>query len=692
MQWPAALQGLVGYPPVAECLGRLGVHSLADFGEIIDADEGHDALLRAAVEALPDKPKKKRQAKARARTALEDLLASLAIFEELDVRDQGHLTRAEAGSAAAGKVTARADAGGGTLSEHFERVCDGAGLVHFHAFVENFALAESEGVPPASAAAPSQLPGSEPELGAAAAPPAPDEPAQGHGEGGPGRNVGGHPEPEQDEPMPHPEPEVKPEPGFEPEPEPEPQSAAPAKGVPPAGRSDGSSDNGTLGRTVSVHPEPEQEGDDSHPFRSCLDREYVQKEIRWAWKYKKKIIVLFEKDQRRAGFFDHGEAWGKYRGTAWEAILNIDAEPYQRDEGYAQVMVQKILQKTEGLPAVAVAVPALNAPGSWDLFLSHAQATGGDQVQTTSLRLKGAGQEVWYDNAMLDRSTAAMEEGVKHCRCFVLFLTGDASTTSSAPAAAPIAQLAAQDLPAVVPAPTVDIRVFIAHRGTEVGQQRAEALRQQLGVPSAVCGPVDVVPADAVVVVLLLSADEAPFAQIHTKDDPARMALGQVFAGGKQVVVPVVDQDFAVSELEGLPDDVRQLARQLLVPVDWAGSPEAGLATAKSCVDHVRLRSSSGLAPTLTKYLRTIVQDCASFKDPCTQKIMDTERQCVPLRLLTLSEWESGLKSTYENRDAADLLLYRRRLGYGGTIGYGDRRQPGLAQCSEQVLEADVHF
>jgi serine/threonine protein kinase len=165
----------------------------------------------------------------------------------------------------------------------------------------------------------------------------------------------------------------------------------------------------------------------------------VQKEIRWAWKYKKKIIVLFEKDQRRAGFFDHGEAWGKYHGTEWEAILNIDAEPYQRDEGYAQGMVQKILRHAEGMPAVAAAVPALNVPGSWDLFISHAQATGGDQVQTTSLRLKGAGQEVWYDNAMLDRSTAAMEEGVKHSRCFVLFLTGDAFLTSAL-AAPPIAQ------------------------------------------------------------------------------------------------------------------------------------------------------------------------------------------------------------------------------------------------------------
>jgi hypothetical protein len=45
----------------------------------------------------------------------------------------------------------------------------------------------------------------------------------------------------------------------------------------------------------------------------------------------------------------------------------------------------------------------MNAPGKWDFFLSHAQATGGDQTQNTSLRLKGEGKTVWYDNAMLDR-------------------------------------------------------------------------------------------------------------------------------------------------------------------------------------------------------------------------------------------------------------------------------------------------
>ena len=55
-----------------------------------------------------------------------------------------------------------------------------------------------------------------------------------------------------------------------------------------------------------------------------------------------KIIIVFEKDDRRAGFFDFTPAWSKYGGTEWEAMLNIDAITYQRDEGYAEVMVSKV--------------------------------------------------------------------------------------------------------------------------------------------------------------------------------------------------------------------------------------------------------------------------------------------------------------------------------------------------------------
>ena len=139
--WPLELQELVSCPPVAEFLTSLGVDSLAAFAEIVDLEEGHDAQLRAAVEALSDKPKKNKQRKARARRTLTDLLAQQVIFEELDADGGGRLTKAEARGPAASRVAAIE--GGGTLAQHFGRVCDRSGHVGFYAFIEHFALAET---------------------------------------------------------------------------------------------------------------------------------------------------------------------------------------------------------------------------------------------------------------------------------------------------------------------------------------------------------------------------------------------------------------------------------------------------------------------------------------------------------------------------------------------------------------------
>eukprot|EP01047_Picozoa_sp_COSAG01_P067531 COSAG01_NODE_9559_length_2409_cov_63.678788_1_plen_238_part_10 len=83
-------------------------------------------------------------------------------------------------------------------------------------------------------------------------------------------------------------------------------------------------------------------------------------------------------------------------------------------------------------PTPASARP-INDPGVWDVFLSHGQATGGDQTKTLSLLIEKAehrkpdGQPytVWYDNNMPDCSEAAMEEGVQQCKIFLIFLTGE---------------------------------------------------------------------------------------------------------------------------------------------------------------------------------------------------------------------------------------------------------------------------
>lgn len=166
-------------------------------------------------------------------------------------------------------------------------------------------------------------------------------------------------------------------------------------------------------------------------YESCLDREFVQKEIEWAKQYGKQIIVVYEQEERRSNHFDYTAARQKYKGTSLEEILHIDAIPYQRDEDYAAAMLQKIIAKA--CPPPRPTESPLNEPGYWDFFLSHAQATGGDLAQTVSLRLKAANKTFWYDNAMLDKSTRAMEEGVRGCGSFVLFLTGGSDRTSSLP-------------------------------------------------------------------------------------------------------------------------------------------------------------------------------------------------------------------------------------------------------------------
>eukprot|EP01043_Picozoa_sp_COSAG02_P050596 COSAG02_NODE_5218_length_4530_cov_14.302866_1_plen_1150_part_00 len=231
------------------------------------------------------------------------------------------------------------------------------------------------------------------------------------------------------QPEPEPEPELEPELKLKPEPEPEPEYS--------------------LEHTTSGPHPPYLTVDDSHPFRSCLDRAYVQKEIRWAKQYKKKIIIVFEKEAHRPGYFDYTMAKAKYTGTEWEFILSIDAIQYQREQYLAEAMLANVLDKAETADVAAAERP-INPPGAWDFFLSHHQALGGDQMKTLSLLFERVGKTVWYDNGKLDKSEKAMEEGVKHCKNFVLLLTAEMITQS----AAAQHSAAAQQSPAQSPTPT----------------------------------------------------------------------------------------------------------------------------------------------------------------------------------------------------------------------------------------------
>lgn len=173
-------------------------------------------------------------------------------------------------------------------------------------------------------------------------------------------------------------------------------------------------------------------GEPELDFPTCIDRPFVQKEIRWSRQYMRPTITVFEDERRRQAFFDYGLAWKKYGGGEWESLLSVDSVTYRRDGYEAEAMVQRILAKAGAAATTApTSESALNSPGHWDFFLSHGQAAAGDQVKTLSLLLKqrkkpdGSHYTVWYDNSMRDRSTAAMEEGVRCSDNFLLFLSGD---------------------------------------------------------------------------------------------------------------------------------------------------------------------------------------------------------------------------------------------------------------------------
>ena len=59
----------------------------------------------------------------------------------------------------------------------------------------------------------------------------------------------------------------------------------------------------------------------------------------------------------------------------------------------------------------------------YDFFLSHYQATGGDQVMTLELRLSNMGYECWLDQKADSITKESMRAGVADSRVFLLFLS-----------------------------------------------------------------------------------------------------------------------------------------------------------------------------------------------------------------------------------------------------------------------------
>lgn len=175
------------------------------------------------------------------------------------------------------------------------------------------------------------------------------------------------------------------------------------------------------------------------PYKTCIDRPFVQLEIRTAIRNKKNIITVFEEDKRRQGYFDYALAWDKYGATTfhgateWKFLLDIDSITYRRQAREAQAMINRIIDRAVpwvGEPQWQQGRP-LNQPGCWDFFLSHGQAAAGDQVKTLCLLLRqrqkpdGTHYRIWYDNEMITCSTPAMQEGVVNSANVILFLSGD---------------------------------------------------------------------------------------------------------------------------------------------------------------------------------------------------------------------------------------------------------------------------
>ena len=59
----------------------------------------------------------------------------------------------------------------------------------------------------------------------------------------------------------------------------------------------------------------------------------------------------------------------------------------------------------------------------FDLFISHTQRSGGDQAHSLYLDLIQHGYTVWYDNYAKDLTEHGMEQGIRNCRVFLIFLS-----------------------------------------------------------------------------------------------------------------------------------------------------------------------------------------------------------------------------------------------------------------------------
>eukprot|EP01045_Picozoa_sp_COSAG04_P008324 COSAG04_NODE_458_length_14025_cov_349.233735_2_plen_799_part_00 len=142
--------------------------------------------------------------------------------------------------------------------------------------------------------------------------------------------------------------------------------------------------------------------------------------------------------------------------------------------------------------------------------------------------------------------------------------------------------------------------VFVAYRDGSAEQGRLlqdELLSPHGGLPAEL-------PEQTKGLVALLPETEVEL--LKRPDDPMRQLLADVFRpGSRRIAMPVVGEDFNPEAFEGLPDDIRALARQQLVVLNGRESASA-TARIREFMDHAR---KAQLTPELRGFLDTLVAD-----------------------------------------------------------------------------------
>jgi hypothetical protein len=106
------------------------------------------------------------------------------------------------------------------------------------------------------------------------------------------------------------------------------------------------------------------------------------------------------------------------------SLKKIEAKRFRN--AYNAMVAAAALPQGETKDDSALDLAVLNEPGFWDFMISHTQRNGKAVALAEKLAasLRNLGFTVWLDVDMGQRSAAAMEEGVRNCKCVIAIITG----------------------------------------------------------------------------------------------------------------------------------------------------------------------------------------------------------------------------------------------------------------------------